>query len=132
MYIVVAGAGHMGTHLISRLIAAGHETVVIDVDKDVTDRLFAEHGVVVFNGSATDVNVLDQAGIKRAAVAVAMTGRDPDNLAFCLLARYYGVPRGLARMLNPRPLRSGETVEMSLDLSQAHLFAADSGLSLRG
>jgi len=102
MYIVVAGAGHMGTHLVSRLIAAGHETVVIDVDRTVTDRLFAEHGVVVFAGSATDVNVLDQAGIKRAAVAVAMTGRDADNLAFCLLARYYGVPRVLARMLNPQ------------------------------
>jgi trk system potassium uptake protein TrkA len=102
MYIVVAGAGHMGTHLVSRLIAAGHETVVIDVDREVTDRLFAEHGVVVFTGSATDVTVLDQAGIKRAAVAVAMTGRDPDNLAFCLLARYYGVPRVLARMLNPQ------------------------------
>jgi trk system potassium uptake protein TrkA len=102
MYIVVAGAGHMGTHLVSRLVAAGHETVVIDVDKQVTDRLFAEHGVVVFTGSATDVNVLDQAGIKRAAVAVAMTGRDADNLAFCLLARYYGVPRVLARMLNPQ------------------------------
>ena len=58
--------------------------------------------MVVFTGSATDVNVLDQAGIKRAAVAVAMTGRDPDNLAFCLLARYYGVPRVLARMLNPQ------------------------------
>jgi len=102
MYIVVAGAGHMGTHLVSRLIAAGHETAVIDVDKEVTDRLFAEHGVVVFTGSATDVTVLDQAGIKRAAVAVAMTGRDADNLAFCLLARYYGVPRVLARMLNPQ------------------------------
>jgi trk system potassium uptake protein TrkA len=102
MYVVVAGAGHMGTHLVSRLIAAGHETVVIDPDKTVTERLFAEHGVVVFTGSATDVNVLDQAGIKRAAVAVAMTGRDADNLAFCLLARYYGVPRVLARMLNPQ------------------------------
>jgi trk system potassium uptake protein TrkA len=102
MYIVVAGAGHMGTHLVSRLVAAGHETVVIDVDKEVTDRLFAEHGVVVFTGSGTDVNVLDEAGIKRAAVAVAMTGRDSDNLAFCLLARYYGVPRVLARMLNPQ------------------------------
>jgi trk system potassium uptake protein TrkA len=102
MYVVVAGAGHMGTHLVSRLIAAGHETVVIDVDKEVTDRLFSELGVVVFTGSATDVNVLDEAGIKRAAVAVAMTGRDADNLAFCLLARYYGVPRVLARMLNPQ------------------------------
>jgi len=102
MYIVVAGAGHMGALLVARLIAAGHETVVIDMDRTVTDKLFAEQGVVVFTGSATDVNVLDQAGIKRAAVAVAMTGRDADNLTFCLLARYYGVPRVLARMLNPQ------------------------------
>src|SRR6266581_3967583 len=102
MYVVVAGAGHMGTHLVSRLVAAGHETAVIDVDQTVTERLFAEQGVVVYTGSATDVTVLDQAAIKRADVAVAMTGRDADNLAFCLLARYYGVPRVLARMLNPQ------------------------------
>jgi trk system potassium uptake protein TrkA len=102
VYIVVAGGGHMGTHLVSKLVAEEHETVVIDVDRQVTERLFSEHGVVVFNGSATDVNVLEQAGIKRAEVAVAMTGRDSDNLSFCLLARYYGVPRVLARMLNPQ------------------------------
>ena len=102
MYVVVAGGGHMGTHLVSRLVAEGHDTVVIDVDRAVTDRLFAEQGVVVFTGSATDINVLDQAGIKRADVAVAMTGRDSDNLSFCLLARYYGVTRVLARMLNPQ------------------------------
>src|SRR6185503_7219071 len=102
MYVVVAGGGHMGTHLVARLVAEGHETVVIDVDPVVTERLFAEQGVVVLTGSATDVNVLDQAGIKRADVAVAMTGRDSDNLSFCLLARYYGVTRVLARMLNPQ------------------------------
>jgi multiple sugar transport system ATP-binding protein len=37
----------------------------------------------------------------------------------------------VSRMLNPRPLRAGDRVEMSLDLSQAHLFAADTGKSLR-
>jgi trk system potassium uptake protein TrkA len=57
---------------------------------------------VVFPGSATDLTVLEQAGLKRADVAVAMTGRDEANLAFCLLARYFGVPRVLARMLNPQ------------------------------
>ena len=33
----------------------------------------------------------------------------------------------VSRMLNPKPLRSGERIGMSLDLSQAHLFAADTG-----
>jgi multiple sugar transport system ATP-binding protein len=36
----------------------------------------------------------------------------------------------VARMLNPRTLASGEQIKMSFDLSQAHLFDADSGKSL--
>jgi trk system potassium uptake protein len=102
MYVVVAGGGHMGTHLVSRLVAEGHDTVAIDINPDVTQRIFAEQGVVAVTGSATDVGVLDQSGIRRADAAIAMTGRDSDNLSFCLLARYYGVPRVLARMLNPQ------------------------------
>jgi multiple sugar transport system ATP-binding protein len=34
-------------------------------------------------------------------------------------------------MLNPKPLRPGETVNLSLDLSQAHLFDAATGKTLR-
>ncbi|BAV51390.1 sugar ABC transporter ATP-binding protein [Mesorhizobium sp. 113-1-2] len=37
----------------------------------------------------------------------------------------------VSRMLNPRPLKSGERVAMSLDLSQAHLFATETGKTLR-
>jgi trk system potassium uptake protein TrkA len=102
MYVLVAGGGHMGTHLVARLVAEGHDAAVIDMDPRVTERIFAEQGVVVFTGNATDLNILEQAGLKRADVAVAMTGRDSDNLSFCLLARYFGVPRVLARMLNPQ------------------------------
>ena len=102
MYVLVAGGGHMGTHLVGRLVEHGHETAVIDASREVTERIFDEQGVVVFTGSATDMDVLERAGIKRADVAVAMMGRDADNLAFCLLSRYYGVPRVLARMLNPQ------------------------------
>src|SRR5207247_1790285 len=102
MYVVVAGGGHMGTHLIARLVAEGHDTVAIDTNPEVTQRIFAEQGVVAVTGSATDVGILDQAGVRRADAAIAMTGRDSDNLSFCLLARYYGVPRVLARMLNPQ------------------------------
>jgi len=102
MRVVVAGGGHMGTHLVSRLVAEGHETVLVDVDRAVAERVFSHMGVVAIHGSATDVNVLEEAGIKRADAAVAMTGRDSDNLSFCLLARYFGVPRVLARMLDPQ------------------------------
>ncbi|QKV19074.1 ABC transporter ATP-binding protein [Oricola thermophila] len=37
----------------------------------------------------------------------------------------------IARMLNPKALQSGEEIELSFDLSQAHLFDAKTGKSLR-
>nr|WP_245440857.1 hypothetical protein [Mesorhizobium sanjuanii] len=36
-----------------------------------------------------------------------------------------------SRMLNPRPLKPGERVAMSLDMSQPHLFAAETGKTFR-
>jgi len=38
----------------------------------------------------------------------------------------------VSRMLNPRPLKAGDRVMMHFDLSQAHLFSAETGKSLRG
>ncbi|MGH6761013.1 MAG: ABC transporter ATP-binding protein [Phyllobacterium sp.] len=38
----------------------------------------------------------------------------------------------VSRMLNPRPLQTGEKVKLSFDLSQAHLFDVETGESLRG
>ena len=38
----------------------------------------------------------------------------------------------VSRMLNPKPLAMGAPTAMSLDLSQAHLFSADTGKTLRG
>ena len=102
MYVVIAGGGHMGSHLVTRLMAEGHEGLIVDVDARVTERLFTQKGVVTVTGSATDLSVLEQAGLKRADVAVAMMGRDADNLCFCLLARFFGVPRVLARMIDPQ------------------------------
>src|SRR5260221_3919243 len=99
MYVVVAGGGHMGTHLVSRLVAEGHDTVAIDSNPEVAQRIFAEQGVVAVTGSATDVGILDQAGLRRGDSAIAMNGRHSDHLSFCPLAPYYRVARALSRLL---------------------------------
>ncbi len=77
------------------------------------------HGL--HSGAATDVH--------RITVPVALT--EPlgnETLVFTEIDGHDWV----ARMLNPRPLAPGQGVEMSLDLSQAHLFSAETGRSLRG
>ncbi|MDI6836210.1 MAG: sn-glycerol-3-phosphate ABC transporter ATP-binding protein UgpC [Rhizobiaceae bacterium] len=44
----------------------------------------------------------------------------------------FGAGEWVARMLNPRPVRSGETMAFCFDLSQAHLFDRETGSTLRG
>jgi trk system potassium uptake protein TrkA len=102
MYVVIAGAGLVGGGLAARLADSHHDVVVIDSDKATCERLAAGVGAHVLCGGATDVDVLEQAGLSRADVAVSTLRSDADNLAFALLARSFEVPRVIARMRDPR------------------------------
>lgn len=98
MFIIIGGAGLVGEALAEQLARNKHDVVVIDRDRQVCEDITATTGVVAVCGSATDSEVLEQAGIKKADVAVAAMRHDGDNLAFSLLARRWDVPRVFARM----------------------------------
>jgi len=102
MYVIVAGAGIVGKGLATRLNESKHDVVVIDTDEDVCQELYARHGLETVHGSATSINVLEQAGIRKADVAVAAMRKDADNLAFTLLAHDFEVPRIVARVTDPQ------------------------------
>ncbi len=97
MYVVIAGGGMMGTSLAQNMISR-HNVVVIDSDAAQCERIFKQVGAVAVKGTATSINTLLEAGIKKADVAVGMMRNDADNLAFCLLAKSYGVKRVMVRM----------------------------------
>jgi len=101
MYIVIAGAGLIGSGLAERLIESRHDVVVIDQDRGVCEWIASRLGAPALHGNATDVDILEQAGIAKADAAVGTTRVDADNLAFALLAKSYDVPRVIARMRNP-------------------------------
>lgn len=100
MYIVIAGAGLVGRGLTKRLVRNKHDVVVVDSDEEVCNRVYQDYGAVSINGDATDVEVLEEAGLDKADVSVATMRRDADNLSFSLLANNYGVSRVFARMRN--------------------------------
>ena len=66
--------------------------------------LEAEFEHQVLRGDATELFVLERAGIKRPPdVVVAVTGDDEDNIVICQLARdRYGVETIIARVNDPR------------------------------
>jgi len=100
MYIIVAGAGLVGGSLAKKLIESKHDVVIIEKDKEKCDRLYAEIGAITVNGSITSLNILKEAGVDKADVAVAATAKDSDNLAFSVMCKSFDVPHLIARMRN--------------------------------
>lgn len=101
MYIVIAGAGMVGSQVVAELQENKHDVVVIEHDKETADKLYSRTGVVVLHGNASQIEVLREAGIQKADMAVAATGHDATNLAFALLAKSYAVPQVIVRMRDP-------------------------------
>ncbi len=106
MYVVIAGAGKVGSNLARELIEKGNEVTVIENDRRryllVEEEL--EHAIQY--GDATELWVLERAGIARADLAVAVTGDDEDNILICQMAKErYLCERIIARVNNPRNLQ---------------------------
>jgi trk system potassium uptake protein TrkA len=104
MYCLIAGGGKVGSNLARTLIRAGHEVTLIEQRASRFDMLEAELEHQVHKGDATELYVLEQAGIRRPPdIVVAVTGDDEDNIIICQLARErYGVAKVIARVNDPR------------------------------
>jgi trk system potassium uptake protein TrkA len=104
MYLLIAGGGKVGANLTRSLMRAGTEVTLIEQKPYRFDKLEAEFEHQVVRGDATELYVLERAGIKRPPdLVVAATGDDEDNIVICQLAREkYGVEKVIARINDPR------------------------------
>jgi len=103
MYIIIVGGGKVGYYLAKTLLQADHEVLIIEKDKRKCDIISAELGGIVLRGDGTDSIVMEEAGMNRCDLAIAVTGDDEDNLMICQMAKKkFGVKRTIARINNPK------------------------------
>jgi trk system potassium uptake protein TrkA len=103
MYIIIVGAGKVGWNLARELMAAGHEVTVIESNRDRYLSVEQELEHNVHYGDASELWVLQRAGIVRADMVIAVTGDDEDNLLISQVAKEkYLVEHTIARVNNPR------------------------------
>jgi trk system potassium uptake protein TrkA len=104
MYALVAGGGKVGANVARSLLRAGHEVTLIEQRSTRFEQLENEFEHQVLLGDATELHVLELAGIARPPDLVfAVTGDDEDNLIICQLAKEgYRVPKAVARVNDPR------------------------------
>jgi len=109
MFVLIVGAGRVGSALAKSVLAAGHEVSVLDEDPLSHERLDAgqdkswEDAQGQFTvGTALEIDALLQAGVERADVFIASTDGDNTNLIIAQIAqRRFGVPNVIARVMDP-------------------------------
>jgi trk system potassium uptake protein TrkA len=104
VYVIVAGGGKVGANSTRSLVEMGHEVTMIEQRLDRFTRLEEEFGPVVMRGDATEISVLERAGIARPPeLLLAVTGDDEDNLVISQIGKEgYGVRKAIARVNDPR------------------------------
>ena len=104
MHALVAGGGKVGANVGRSLIRAGHDVMIVEQSPYRYKRMEEEFGHRILLGDATELHVLERAGIARPPeLVLAVTGDDEDNLIICQLAREgYRVPKVIARVNDPR------------------------------
>jgi trk/ktr system potassium uptake protein len=104
VYIVIAGGGKVGANLARSVLDLGHEVTLIEQRRDKFEILEEEFEHRVQQGDATELFVLERAGLARPPdLVVAVTGDDEDNMVICQIAKEkYGVSKVIARVNDPR------------------------------
>jgi trk system potassium uptake protein TrkA len=109
MFVLIVGAGRVGSAIAKSLLASGHEVSVLDEDQLSHEHLDAgqarswEESDGMFTlGTALETDALIQAGIERADVFIASTDGDNTNLTVAqVVQRRFGVEQVLCRVMDP-------------------------------
>jgi trk system potassium uptake protein len=109
MFLLVVGAGRVGSAVAKAALAAGHEVSVLDEDPLSHERLdvgeegtWEDRGGLFTVGTALEIDALLEAGIDRADVFVAATDGDNTNIVISQIARRrFEVGRVIVRVMDP-------------------------------
>ena len=94
----MVGAGEVGTYVAGRLSREGHNIVVIDPSARALAGVSDQHDVLTVRGNASNPKVMQEAGLDKVDLLVAVTDSDEVNLIACLQAKQAGVKSTVARI----------------------------------
>ncbi len=143
MNIVIVGAGEVGTHIASQLVAEQKDVVIIEKDPECAARASNMLDCLVVTGEGSNVDVLRQAGAENADIFIAATSVDEVNMISCFVAgSAFNTPIKIARVRNVDYMRAGllknssigidylvnPEIEAAFDIVQTVVYGASSGI----
>lgn len=101
MRTIIIGGGKVGSAIAKQLVIEGHDIVVVDIRKDVTDHIADNMDVMTLCGNGAAPDVLREAGVEEADIVIACTAEDELNTLCCAFAKKLGCKNTIARVRSP-------------------------------
>ncbi|MCL2163672.1 MAG: TrkA family potassium uptake protein [Oscillospiraceae bacterium] len=99
---IIAGCGRLGANLANTLSNDGKDVVIIDINPTAFRKLHTSFGGIIMAGDATEMLVLEDAGIENATAVIAVTNNDNTNILIAQLAKeMFNIGQIIARLYDP-------------------------------
>ena len=92
MYMIIVGAGSIGTSLIDIAVSEKNNVVIIDANTERGRDLRDKYDITILSGNATSAETLREAGAERADALIVTTSDDAVNLMVVSIAAELGIP----------------------------------------
>ncbi len=92
MYMIIVGAGSIGTSLIDIAVSEKNNVVLIDVNPDRAREISNKYDITVLSGNATSADTVREAGAERADALIVTTSDDAVNLMVVSIAAHLSIP----------------------------------------
>jgi trk system potassium uptake protein TrkA len=104
MKVIIVGGGKVGIYIANLLLSNGHQVKILENNVRYHAKVVRElPNEIIYQGNATDPQVLEEVGIEEADVLAAVSDEDEKNLVVSTLAKMeFGVPKVIARVNNPK------------------------------
>ena len=100
MRAIIIGAGSAGRNLVARLCQEHFDVVVVDHQPHFLHSLEEKYDILAVAGNGASPRVLEEAGVEKADLLLAVTNTDEVNILACGYARSSGVAHRVARVSN--------------------------------
>jgi trk system potassium uptake protein TrkA len=125
MNIIITGNGHEVYFLSKNFMSSGHKVTIITSNMSEGKILARFEGITVVYGDSTLREVLEDAGILRCDLLIAMNDMDKTNLVTCLIGKeHYDVERTLAIVKNPKNIQIFKKIGISTVLSVTQIISS--------
>lgn len=101
MEVIIIGAGKVGYTLAKYLSDEDDNITIIDNRIDALNAIVEKLDIMGIKGNGTSLNVLHEAGIRKADVVISVTNSDEVNMLCSLAAKKLGAKYTIARVRGP-------------------------------